>query len=344
MQATDKRLRWPSLDGLSDQDAAIWLDMVNSGWRNHPKALPLQLVGLSMMALLIAKSSLTMAQWLPTWGSMVLVCVTVIGLAFRFRRTQLTPANYQPWRLLLLGWRALHGVAGGVLCAMLYGALDREWQLPLLITVVVFTYGLTFFAIEAFGLAMGGTAPLVLCLPGTLSIHTRAAPWRATTVVTAARSGAAGRVIDANVRCSVAATPRTVPPACSSASVTGGAADSRGTRGPGQPKDAVPAATSATERRLISVPPRWEREGSVLLATGAKLGEHGRETELVDATHPARGHPKGDPALLILEPEPLVHEVDLEAPLGVAVRVADIRADERLLPGDLALARHGTSP
>jgi hypothetical protein len=55
----------------------------------------------------------------------------------------------------------------------------------------------------------------------------------------------------------------------------------------------------------------------------------------------AGGDADRDPALLILEPEPLVLEVDLEATLGVAVRVADVRADERLLPGDLTFARHG---
>jgi hypothetical protein len=106
---------------------------------------------------------------------MVPVCVTVIGLAFQFRRTQLTAANYQHWRILLLGWRALHGVAGGVVCALLYGSLDCESQRPLLITVVVFTYGLTFFAIEDLGLAMVGTAPIVLCLLVALPIRTSAA-------------------------------------------------------------------------------------------------------------------------------------------------------------------------
>ena len=50
MQAhSDQRLLCLSLRGLSEQDAAIWIDMVSSGWRNHPKAVPLQLVGLTLI-------------------------------------------------------------------------------------------------------------------------------------------------------------------------------------------------------------------------------------------------------------------------------------------------------
>lgn len=171
MQRNDTRLLGLSLSGLSQQEAAIWIDVLSSGWRNHPKALPLQMVGLALMGLLISKSSLPMVQWLPPWASMILVCVAVIPLAFRFRRVQLHAGNYQRWRLLLLGWRALHGVAGGVLCGLLYGGLTPQWQLPLLVTVVVFTYGLTFYAIEDFGLAMVGTAPIVLSLLVALMAH-----------------------------------------------------------------------------------------------------------------------------------------------------------------------------
>lgn len=176
MQArSDQRLLCLSLKGLPEQEAAIWIDMVSSGWRNHPKALPLQIVGLSLIGLLIAKSSLAVGVWLPLYACMILVCVAVILPAFRFRRIQLTAANYQPWRLLLLGWRSVHAVSGGALCALLYGGLDSEWQLPLLITVVVFTYGLTFYAIEDFGLAMVGTMPIVLSMLAALLVRARAA-------------------------------------------------------------------------------------------------------------------------------------------------------------------------
>lgn len=172
MQAPDdNRLLCLSLRGLSEQDAAIWIDMVSSGWRNHPKAVPLQLVGLSLIGVLILKSSLPIGIWLPLYACMILVCVAVIPLAFRFRRVQLHAGNYQPWRFLLLGWRAVHAVSGGALCALLYGSLTPQWQLPLLITVVVFTYGLTFYAIEDFGLAMVGTAPIVLSLLLALMVH-----------------------------------------------------------------------------------------------------------------------------------------------------------------------------
>ncbi|MGH6646869.1 ATP-binding response regulator [Aquabacterium sp.] len=171
----DGRLLCLSLRGLPEQEAAIWLDIVGNGWRNHPKALPMQIVGLSLMGLLIAKSNLPMVQWLPPWACMVMVCAAVTLVAFRFRQVRLSAGNYQPWRLLLLGWRALHGVSGGVLCALLYGGLSTEWQLPLLITVVVFTYGLTFYAIEDFGLAMVGTAPIVLSLLVALMLHGRLA-------------------------------------------------------------------------------------------------------------------------------------------------------------------------
>ncbi|MES2088449.1 MAG: ATP-binding protein [Pseudomonadota bacterium] len=176
MQArSDNRLLCLSLHGLSEQEAAIWIDMVSSGWRNHPKALPLQIVGLSLIGLLIAKSSLPMVLWLPLYACMILVCAAVILPAVRFRRVQLQADNYQPWRLLLLGWRAVHAVAGGALCALLYGDLSAQWQLPLLITVVVFTYGLTFYAIEDFGLAMVGTAPIVLSLLVALIVRGSAA-------------------------------------------------------------------------------------------------------------------------------------------------------------------------
>jgi signal transduction histidine kinase len=168
---SDQRLLCLSLRGLSEQDAAIWIDMVSSGWRNHPKAVPLQLVGLTLIGVLIVKSSLPIGVWLPLYACMILVCVAVIPLAFRFRRVQLHAGNYQPWRWLLLGWRAVHAVSGGALCALLYGGLTPQWQLPLLITVVVFTYGLTFYAIEDFGLAMVGTAPVVLSLLLALLVH-----------------------------------------------------------------------------------------------------------------------------------------------------------------------------
>ena len=167
----DGRLLCLSLRGLPEQEAAIWIDIVGNGWRNHPKALPMQIVGLLLMGLLITKSNLPMVQWLLPWACMILVCAAVTLLAFRFRRVQLRAGNYQGWRILLLGWRAVHGVSGGVLCALLYGGLTPEWQLPLLITVVVFTYGLTFYAIEDFGLAMVGTAPVVLCLLVALMLH-----------------------------------------------------------------------------------------------------------------------------------------------------------------------------
>jgi signal transduction histidine kinase/CheY-like chemotaxis protein len=104
---------------------------------------------------------------------MIMVCAAVTLVAWRFRQVRLSAGNYQPWRILLLGWRALHGVSGGVLCALLYGGLSTEWRLPLLITVVVFTYGLTFYAIEDFGLAMVGTAPIVLSLLVALLLHGR---------------------------------------------------------------------------------------------------------------------------------------------------------------------------
>jgi signal transduction histidine kinase len=165
------RLLCLSLQGLPPQEADIWIDVLRSGWRSHPKAVPLQMVGMALMALLISKSSLPMAQWLPLWTCMILISLSVIPLAFRFRRQRLEAGNYQAWRALLLGWRAMHGVSGGVLCALLYGALTPQWQLPLLTTVVVFCYGLTFYAIEDFGLAMVGTAPIVLCLLAALLIH-----------------------------------------------------------------------------------------------------------------------------------------------------------------------------
>lgn len=170
MPRSDARLLCLSLEGLPEQEAAIWIDVVRSGWRSHPKALPMQMVGLSLLGLLISKSNLSMHQWLPTWGCMILVCLAAVILAFQFRRIQLHAGNYRPWRLMLLGWRAVHGVSGGLLCAMLYAGLSAPWQLPLLITVVVFTYGLTFYAIEDFGLAMTGTAPVVICLLVALTI------------------------------------------------------------------------------------------------------------------------------------------------------------------------------
>lgn len=169
--APNTRLLCLSLNGLPAQDAAIWIDIVNNGWRSHPKALPMQIVGLLLMGLLITKSSLTMPQWLPTWGCMVSVWMVALVQALRFRGVRLHAGNYMPWRLMLLGWRAVQGVAGGVLCALLYGSLSQTWQLPLLITVVVFTYGLTFYAIDDFGLAMVGTAPIVLSLLVALIIH-----------------------------------------------------------------------------------------------------------------------------------------------------------------------------
>ncbi|MDI1260468.1 hybrid sensor histidine kinase/response regulator [Aquabacterium sp.] len=167
----DSRLLCLSLRGLPQQEAAIWIDILGNGWRNHPKALPMQIVGLLLMGLLITKSNLPMAQWLLPWACMILVCAAVTLLAVRFRQIQLHAGNYGRWRALLLGWRAVHGVSGGVLCALLYGGLTPEWQLPLLITVVVFTYGLTFYAIEDFGLAMVGTAPVVLSLLVALMWH-----------------------------------------------------------------------------------------------------------------------------------------------------------------------------
>lgn len=172
MQArSDNRLLCLSLEGLSEQDAIIWIDMVASGWRNHPKAVPLQLVGLTLIGVLILKSSLPVGIWLPLYACMILVCLAVIPLAFRFRRIQLQARNYRPWRWMLLGWRAVHAVSGGALCALLYGSLTAQWQLPLLITIVVFTYGLTFYAIEDFGLAMVGTAPVVLSMLLALLVH-----------------------------------------------------------------------------------------------------------------------------------------------------------------------------
>ena len=53
----------------------------------------------------------------------------VIPLALRFRRVRLHAGNYTLWRVLLLGWRALHAVAGGILFALLYGFL-WEWRTP----------------------------------------------------------------------------------------------------------------------------------------------------------------------------------------------------------------------
>ncbi len=67
--------------------------------------------------------------------------------------------------------------------------------------------------------------------------------------------------------------------------------------------------------------PRPSPSDSDLLAAGAQLGDHRGQPELVDPPHPARADAQRDPALLVLEPEPLVAQVDLEPPLGVAVGV-----------------------
>ncbi len=165
------RLLCLSLRGLSKQDAAIWIDMVGNSWRVHPRALPMQIVGLTLIGLLIKQSSLPTLLWLPPWACMLTVWAAVIPVAWHFRSVQLDAGNYQRWRLLLLGWRALHGLSGGVLCGLLYGGLTQEWRLPLLIIVVVFTYGLTFYAIEDLGLAMVGSGPVVISLLIALLAH-----------------------------------------------------------------------------------------------------------------------------------------------------------------------------
>ena len=165
------RLLCLSLRGLSEEDAAIWLDIVGNGWRLHPKALPLQVVGLAMMGWLIAQSSLPDALWMPPWICLLLVWAAVIPLALHVRRIRLHAGNYTLWRVLLLGWRALHAVAGGILFALLYGGLSLEWRLPLLIMVVVFTYGLAFYAVEDWGLAMVGGVPVVACMIAALLAH-----------------------------------------------------------------------------------------------------------------------------------------------------------------------------
>lgn len=165
------RLLCLSLRGLSKQDAAIWIDMVGNSWRVHPRALPMQIVGLTLIGLLIRQSSLPTLLWLPPWVCMLTVWAAVIPVAWRFRSVHLDAGNYQRWRLLLLGWRALHGLSGGVLCGLLYGGLTQEWRLPLLVIVVVFTYGLTFYAIEDLGLAMVGSGPVVISLLIALLVH-----------------------------------------------------------------------------------------------------------------------------------------------------------------------------
>lgn len=158
------RLLSLSLKGLSEQDAAIWIDMVRHSWLVQPRALPMQIVGLLMLATLIHYSSLPTALWLPPWVCMFTIWAAVIPVALHFRRVDLGEHNYRPWRWLLLGWRGLHGLSGGILCGLLYGGLSPEWRIPLLIVVVVFTYGLTFFAIEDLGVAMIGSGPVVLSL------------------------------------------------------------------------------------------------------------------------------------------------------------------------------------
>ena len=124
----------------------------------------MQIVGLLMLATLIHYSSLPTALWLPPWVCMFTIWAAVIPVALHFRRVDLGEHNYRPWRWLLLGWRGLHGLSGGILCGLLYGGLSPEWRIPLLIVVVVFTYGLTFFAIEDLGVAMIGSGPVVLSL------------------------------------------------------------------------------------------------------------------------------------------------------------------------------------
>src|SRR5690349_20777564 len=110
-----------------------------------------------------------------------------------------------------------------------------------------------------------------------------------------------------------------------------------------------PAADAAARDTLRSRPrtrstTRASESSLDLLAAGAELRDDGSEPELVDAAHAARADADRDPALLVFEPEALVLEVDLEATLRVTVRVAHVRAHERLLSGYLASARHRTSP
>lgn len=191
------RLLSLSLKGLPDKDAAIWIDMVCHGWRVHPRALPMQIVGLLMIAVLIRQSTLPTLMWLPPWACMFTVWAAVIPLAWHFRSVKLGAHNYQRWRALLLGWRGLHGLSGGILCGLLYGGLSTEWRVPLLIIVVVFTYGLTFFAIEDLGLAMVGSAPVVASLLIALLWHGRPADHLLTVLLLAASINGwlAGRAI-----------------------------------------------------------------------------------------------------------------------------------------------------
>ena len=157
-----------SLRGLSAEDAALRIDLLAAGWRLHPKALPLQIVGLSLMGVLVAHSQLPAVLWLPLLVCLVAVWAAVIPLALRFDAARLHAGNYRRWRMALVGWRAVHGVVGGALAALLYGSVALEWRLPLLVIVVVFTYGLTFYAIEDWSLAAVGSAPIVLCLLAAL--------------------------------------------------------------------------------------------------------------------------------------------------------------------------------
>src|SRR5215813_7787486 len=83
----------------------------------------------------------------------------------------------------------------------------------------------------------------------------------------------------------------------------------RGTTTASTAREGTTAAAKGPHARSSAI-----TAASDLLAAGAELGDDGREPQLVDAAHAARADADRDPALFVLEPEPLVLEVHLEAP------------------------------
>lgn len=142
--------------------ARIDLQMLQDTWRTSPNAIFGQALSLMVLLWLIRDWPLSAWQWLAPTIGLTALWIAVTAMARHFRRFGITTSGRQRWRRALLGWHLMQGTLWGALAVALLGVADADWKLALVAASLVYAYTVMLVSVHDWGVALAGSAPLLL--------------------------------------------------------------------------------------------------------------------------------------------------------------------------------------
>ena len=148
--------------GISPMQARIDLQTLQDNWRTSPNAIFGQALSLMVLLWLIRDWPLAAWQWLVPTAGLTALWIAVTGMARHFRRFGITASGYRRWRRALLGWHLMQGTLWGALAVALLAVADADWKLALVAAALVYAYTVMLVSVHDWGVALAGSAPLLL--------------------------------------------------------------------------------------------------------------------------------------------------------------------------------------